>query len=70
MKLFKCKHKWEIKERSNALQQDNMGYPLRLFICKCSKCNKIEHQWIDVPEKELEELKDGKSFLVKWSKEI
>lgn len=68
MKLFKCNHKWEITKRSNALQQDNMGYPLRLFICKCSKCGKYDQQWIDVAEKELEELKTGESFLLKWGK--
>lgn len=68
MRLFKCNHKWEITERSNALQQDDMGYPLRLFICKCSKCGKYDQQWIDVAEKELEELKTGKSFLLEWRK--
>lgn len=68
MRLFKCSHKWEITERSNALQQDDMGYPLRLFICKCSKCGKYDQQWIDVAEKELEELKTGKSFLLEWRK--
>lgn len=66
MRLFKCNHKWKISERSNVIQQDDMGYPLRLFICKCSKCGKSEQQWIDVNEKELEELKTGKSVLLKW----
>lgn len=68
MRLFECSHKWEIIERSNALQQDDMGYPLRLFICKCSKCGKYDQQWIDVAEKELEELKTGESFLLEWRK--
>lgn len=61
-----CNHSWKIEEKSNALQQDEMGYPLRLFICKCTKCEKIEQQWRDVPVSELEELKTGKSVLVKW----
>ena len=68
MRLFECNHKWEIMNRSNALQQDEMGYPLRLFICKCSKCGKYDQQWIDVAEKELEELKTGESFLLEWRK--
>jgi hypothetical protein len=66
VRLFKFNHKWKISERSNVIQQDDMGYPLRLFICKCSKCGKSEQQWIDVNEKELEELKTGKSVLLKW----
>lgn len=66
MGLFRCNHDWHIIERSNALQLDEMGYPLRLFICKCSKCGKLDQQWIDVAEEELEELKTGKSVLLKW----
>lgn len=68
MKLFKkeCKHKWEVYQKSNALQFDHMGYPLRLFIMKCSKCGKYNQQWIDVSVKEAEELKTGKSFLLEW----
>ena len=66
MNIFKCKHNWEIVERSNVLQQDSMGYPLRLFICECPKCGEYEQQWIDVDEKELEELETGKSVLLKW----
>lgn len=67
MRLFQCNHKWIIKEKSNALQQDDMGYPLRLFVCKCSKCGKQEQRWIDVAEYELEDIKHGKYVLVKWS---
>lgn len=66
MKLFKCKHKWELEKRSNMLQQDSMGYPLRLFVLKCSKCGESKQMWIDVDDKELEELKTGESVLVKW----
>lgn len=67
MSLFKCKHRWKVVERSNALQQDSMGYPLRLCILKCSKCGKLEQQWLDTSEDALDELKTGKSFLVKWN---
>lgn len=66
MRLFECSHNWVIHKRSNVIQQDDMGYPLRLFICQCSKCGKYEQQWIDVSEKELEELKTGKSVLLEW----
>ena len=66
MGLFKCSHDWHIAERSNVLQLDYMGYPLRLFICKCSKCGTSSQQWIDVPLKELEELDTGESVLLKW----
>ena len=62
----KCNHDWRISERSNVLQLDDMGYPLRLFICKCSKCGKSDQQWIDVAEEELKELKTGESVLLKW----
>ena len=67
MSLFKCKHRGEVVERSNALQQDSMGYPLRLCILKCSKCGKLEQQWLDTSDDALDELKTGKSFLVKWN---
>ena len=67
MILFKCKHRWEVVERSNALQQDSMGYPLRLCILKCSKCGKLEQQWLDTSDDAMDELKTGNSFLVKWN---
>ena len=66
MGLFRCNHNWKVEKRSNAIQLDDMGYPLRLFICKCSKCGKCDQQWIDVAEEALEELKTGESFLLKW----
>jgi hypothetical protein len=63
----KCCHDWKIIKISNVLQLDDMGYPLRLCIFECSKCGKSEQMWIDVPVGESEELKDGKSVLVKWT---
>ena len=48
------------------LQQDSMGYPLRLFIMKCSKCGESKQMWIDVATEKLEELKTGESVLIKW----
>ena len=68
MGLFtrKCKHKWQFNRESNALQLDDMGYPLRLFIMKCSKCGAFDQQWHDVSEEESGELDNGKSVLVEW----
>ena len=61
-----CEHEWRVKERSNALQLDSMGYPLRLCICKCAKCGASDQQWLDVAEEEADELKTGESFLLEW----
>lgn len=66
LKLFECEHKWKIEQRSNIIQQDSMGYPLRLFIYHCPKCGKHEQHWIDVAEEELKELETGESVLLKW----
>ena len=68
MGLFRCRHNWETTEKSNVLQVDEMGYPLRLFICKCTKCGKSEQMWIDVAKSQLQELDTGKSVLLTWSK--
>lgn len=68
MGLFnkKCLHNYQVTKRSNALQQDEMGYPLRLCIVKCSKCGKTDQMWLDTDESALDEIKSGKSFLVEW----
>lgn len=47
--FHKHKHIWKIKERSNIIQYDNMGYVLRLFLCECS-CGKTKQMWIDSAE--------------------
>lgn len=65
-KIRRNNHNWKITEKSNVLQQDDMGYPLRLFICTCSKCGKTEHKWIDDMEAVIKNLKDGKDVLIKW----
>jgi hypothetical protein len=67
MALLSCKHNWNIDKRSNILQLDDMGYPLRLFICKCSKCGESEQMWLDVSIQEAEEIKTGASFWIAWS---
>ena len=67
MRLFKChNHKWEVLARSNALQQDSMGYPLRLCIVECAKCGKTDQMWLDDNVGALDEIESGKSFLVEW----
>ena len=43
-------HEWHTKERSNVIQYDTMGYPLRLFICECTRCKKTKQLWIDSAE--------------------
>ena len=63
-----CDHAWRVTEVSNVLQQDDMGYPLRLVITKCRRCSKSEHRWIDVNEAALKELDTGESVLLKWTK--
>lgn len=60
-----CKHDWYITEQSNILQQDEMGYPLRLVIVKCKKCGKTKQIWIDVPESQLF---NPKNVILKWEK--
>lgn len=66
-KLFKCKHDWRFTEKSNILQVDDMGYPLRLYIEKCCKCGESRQSWIDVPTYHLDELKTGESVLLRWT---
>ena len=70
MSLFKrkCEHDWKLTEKSNVLQQDDMGYPLRLYIQKCAKCGKSEQVWVDVSEEALKGLSTGESVLLKWQK--
>lgn len=55
-------HKWVLSERSNVIQFDDMGYPLRLFNCQCSRCKKHERMWIDSTE-------CNKDVELKWTKE-
>lgn len=66
MGLLKCKHDWRLLKRSNVLQLDDMGYPLRLCICHCDKCGKSDQQWVDVPKEALAEIGTGKSALLRW----
>ena len=62
-------HDWEVTERSNVLQQDGMGYPLRLCIVKCKKCGLTDQHWLDTNVSALKELDIGKSVLLHWEQE-
>ena len=68
MRLFRkiCEHDWKVTYVSNVLQQDSMGYPLRLCIWECTKCGKSDQVWLDVHEEALKELETGESVLLKW----
>ena len=56
MKLFKKlfhrhNHNFnKVDYKSNVIQYDSMGYPLRLYIFKCD-CGMTKQEWIDVPKK-------------------
>ena len=66
MKTYKCIHTMKIVQKSNILQQDSMGYPLRLCIVECTKCGESYQMWMDVSEDELKELETGESVLLEW----
>lgn len=68
MGLFRknCDHSYSAKRKSNVIQLDFMGYPMRLCVCKCEKCGKIKYMWIDEPLSAKAELENGSSVLVEW----
>lgn len=51
--ITKSKHtdKLEVIERSNIIQYDEMGYPLRLVIVRNYK-NKTDQMWLDTTEQD------------------
>ncbi len=67
MKIFKKPHVHDfnkIVERSNVIQFDEMGYPLRLCILKC-ECGMTDQAWIDTGERYKMEENDVEC---KWEK--
>ena len=62
MKNLFHKHDYNISERSNVIQLDDMGYPLRLCILKC-RCGLTQQAWIDTKR-----LPDD--VVLKWDKDI
>ena len=62
----KCDHDFKIEQRSNVLQLDSMGYPLRLCIVQCKHCGCYDQMWIDVSIEEFKEIETGESVLLKW----
>ena len=66
--IFKKKHICEfnkIVRRSNAIQFDEMGYPLRLCIFKC-ECGATTQRWGDIGERY--EMKENDVEVI-WDKE-
>lgn len=66
--IFKKKHICEfnkIVRRSNAIQFDEMGYPLRLCIFKC-ECGATTQRWVDTGERY--EMKKNDVEVI-WDKE-
>ena len=65
MKLFKKlfhRHNFnKVAYKSNVVQFDDMGYPLRLYITKCD-CGMTNQEWIDVPENSV----TNKDVILKW----
>ena len=67
MQLFKqlfhrhCFNKVDYK--SNVIQYDSMGYPLRLYITKCD-CGMTNQEWIDVPENSVID----KDVVLEWER--
>jgi hypothetical protein len=48
-KLFKkkCRHDYKIVDVSNVIQFDSLGFPLRLYVLRCTKCGNHKQEWID-----------------------
>ncbi len=67
MKLFKKLfhgHKFnKVAYKSNVIQYDDMGYPLRLYIMEC-ECSMTDQQWMDVP---IESVTD-KDVVLEWER--
>ena len=55
----------KILRRSNAIQFDEMGYPLRLCIFKC-ECGAITQRWVDTGKRY--EMKENDVEVI-WDKE-
>ena len=67
--IFKKKHICEfnkILRRSNAIQFDEMGYPLRLCIFKC-ECGATTQIWVDTGERY--KMKENDVEVI-WDKEV
>lgn len=58
--MFIHRHNFELYERSNVIQLDSMGYPLRLCILMC-KCGMSRQEWLDSERVEND-------VELKWSK--
>ena len=69
MAIF-CKHPRSVPvAKSNVIQLDQSGFPMRLETMECQICHKRYFTWIDIKKSELDELSTGKSVLCKWREE-
>ena len=53
----------KVAYKSNVVQYDSMGYPLRLYIMKCD-CGMTNQEWVDVPESSVTD----KDVILKWER--
>lgn len=66
--MFIHRHDFKLHERSNVIQLDDMGYPLRLCILVC-KCGMSRQEWLDTNrveddvELKWSEISDKKEIL-------
>jgi hypothetical protein len=66
MAIF-CRHpKSVIVAKSNVIQFDQSGFPMRLETMECLICGKKYYAWNYIKKSELDELSTGKSVLCKW----
>lgn len=68
MRLFKkiCDHQWKVYKKSNVLQLDEIGWPLRLCICECSKCGTYDQKWLIASLTDMDKLQTGELVLLEW----
>lgn len=67
MKLFKKishRHNFnKVDYKSNVIQYDSMGFPLRLYIFKCN-CGMTKQEWIDVSKNSVTD----KDVILEWER--
>lgn len=62
-----CNHNFILQKKSNFLQLDEESKrPLRMCLYECRRCHEQANLWVYIPESELDEIKTGKSCLLKW----
>lgn len=59
--FFRHSCNFKIISKSNVIQYDIMGYPLRLCICQCKNCGKTAQHWVDTNRDEETDV------VLKWN---